>query len=305
MCMSMMARSYARSSESSMASASSPSCASQVLCPACSSRPRITRWFTGLSSATRMFRPFAGALDGCRRLPSETTLSGMSWLTTAWIALNSSVAFTGVRSTAAKPSLTHCVSRAAGVAASDSIRMMGRLARPGSSRSRRRNALGSPGRAPRSTITAPRRGLPAGAAASSAASRAVLATITGSAFQLRIIVCRRPDRSLSARIATRIGASNCASSAPAVPVSANGSSNQNVEPSPSRLCSPIWPPRASTSCLAIVVPNPLPPNRRVIEGSAWVKLSKMRAWTACGMPIPVSTTSKRRRCGCPWPTGRI
>ena len=36
-----------------------------------------------------------------KRLASDTTLPGMSWLTTAWMALNSRVVLTGVRSTEA------------------------------------------------------------------------------------------------------------------------------------------------------------------------------------------------------------
>ena len=70
--------------------------------------------------------------------------------------------------------------------------------------------------------------------------------------------------------------------------SASGSSNQKVLPRPTALSSPMRPPMSSTSCLAIVVPRPVPPNRRVWVWSAWVKLSKMRRWSWGAMPIPVS-----------------
>ena len=47
--------------------------------------------------------------------------------------------------------------------------------------------------------------------------------------------------------------------------------NQNVEPCPSTLRTPIFPPIISTSCLEIARPNPVPPYLRVVEPSAWVK----------------------------------
>ena len=41
--------------------------------------------------------------------------------------------------------------------------------------------------------------------------------------------------------------------------------NQKVEPSPSRLSTPIFPPIISTSCLQIASPRPVPPYLRVVE----------------------------------------
>ena len=44
--------------------------------------------------------------------------------------------------------------------------------------------------------------------------------------------------------------------------------NQKVEPSPSRLSSPIFPPIFSTSCLEMANPRPVPPYLRVVDTSA-------------------------------------
>ena len=52
-------------------------------------------------------------------------------------------------------------------------------------------------------------------------------------------------------------------------------SNQNVLPRPTALSRPMRPPISSTSCLAMVVPRPVPPKRRVVDWSACVKLSKI------------------------------
>ena len=48
------------------------------------------------------------------------------------------------------------------------------------------------------------------------------------------------------------------------------------------------PPISPTSCLAMVVPRPVPPKRRVVDSSACVKLSKIFACASGGMPMPVS-----------------
>ena len=50
----------------------------------------------------------------------------------------------------------------------------------------------------------------------------------------------------------------------------NGTTNQNLLPSPSRLSTPMWPPMSSVSCLQMASPNPVPPNFRVVELSACV-----------------------------------
>ena len=68
--------------------------------------------------------------------------------------------------------------------------------------------------------------------------------------------------------------------------------NQKVLPIPALLCRPISPPMASTSCLQIVRPNPLPPYLRVVDPSAWVNLSKIDFCWSSGIPIPVSCTEK-------------
>ncbi len=47
--------------------------------------------------------------------------------------------------------------------------------------------------------------------------------------------------------------------------------NQKVEPSPSLLLTLMEPPISSTSFRQIARPNPVPPNFRDVEASAWVK----------------------------------
>ncbi len=50
--------------------------------------------------------------------------------------------------------------------------------------------------------------------------------------------------------------------------SSTGSVNQNVEPLPTSLCAPVWPPIISTSLRTIDRPRPVPPKRRVVDESA-------------------------------------
>jgi hypothetical protein len=69
--------------------------------------------------------------------------------------------------------------------------------------------------------------------------------------------------------------------------------NQNVLPFPASLSTPTWPPMRSTSFLQMASPSPVPPNRRVVDASAWMKLSKSRFCCAASIPMPVSVTSKR------------
>ncbi len=52
----------------------------------------------------------------------------------------------------------------------------------------------------------------------------------------------------------------------------------------------MWPPMSSTSRLEMVRPRPVPPNWRVVDESACVKLSKMTSSLSAGMPMPVSET---------------
>ena len=61
---------------------------------------------------------------------------------------------------------------------------------------------------------------------------------------------------------------------------------------PGSLSSQIRPPIIWTSVAEIVRPSPVPPNRRVVEPSAWLKASKIVACLSAGMPMPVSVTAK-------------
>ena len=71
--------------------------------------------------------------------------------------------------------------------------------------------------------------------------------------------------------------------------------NQNVEPMPGTLSTPIAPPIISASCFAIARPSPVPPYFRVVEPSACVKAVKILARVSSSIPIPVSRTSNLRR----------
>src|SRR4030043_1459749 len=51
----------------------------------------------------------------------------------------------------------------------------------------------------------------------------------------------------------------------------SGRVNQKVEPFPSLLSTPIWPPIILTNCFEIESPRPVPPCLRVVEESTWVK----------------------------------
>ena len=74
---------------------------------------------------------------------------------------------------------------------------------------------------------------------------------------------------------------------------ARTSRNQKVLPWPDWLSTPISPPISSTSRLQMDRPSPVPPKRRVIPASAWVKGANSRGRTAGAMPMPVSRTVKR------------
>ena len=91
---------------------------------------------------------------------------------------------------------------------------------------------------------------------------------------------------------TRRGAS--AATACRSPATLNsGISIQNVEPAPGRDCTPMRPCIRSTMRLQMVRPRPVPPYRRVVDASAWVKAWNSRACCCSSMPMPVSRTSKR------------
>ncbi len=72
-------------------------------------------------------------------------------------------------------------------------------------------------------------------------------------------------------------------------------SNQNRLPLPGALSTRNSPPIRSTRRLHMNRPRPVPPKRREVDASAWVKPSKMRCCCSALMPMPVSATSTRRR----------
>ena len=74
-----------------------------------------------------------------------------------------------------------------------------------------------------------------------------------------------------------------------------GNSNQKVLPWPSSLWTPISPPISSTKRLQIDKPRPVPPKRRLMLASAWVKGANSWASASGAMPMPLSHTSKRSR----------
>ena len=72
-----------------------------------------------------------------------------------------------------------------------------------------------------------------------------------------------------------------------------GTSNQKVEPWPGCESTPIWPDIRSMMRLQITRPRPVPPYRRVVEASAWLKALNRPPAFSGAMPMPVSLTSKR------------
>ena len=73
-----------------------------------------------------------------------------------------------------------------------------------------------------------------------------------------------------------------------------GSVKQKVELRPAVLCRRISPSIRATRWLEIDSPRPVPPNRRVVELSAWEKASKMWRWASGAILMPVSRTEKHR-----------
>ena len=73
----------------------------------------------------------------------------------------------------------------------------------------------------------------------------------------------------------------------------NGTVNQNVEPPPSSLVTPMIPPIKSTSFLQIDSPSPVPSCMRVGELSACTKGLNKFGITCSAIPIPESVTEKR------------
>ena len=63
-----------------------------------------------------------------------------------------------------------------------------------------------------------------------------------------------------------------------------------VEPWPGVLSTAMLPPSISQKCLVIARPSPVPPYRRVVDASAWLKAWKSRPCCSSVMPMPVSLT---------------
>ncbi len=76
-----------------------------------------------------------------------------------------------------------------------------------------------------------------------------------------------------------------------------GTAKEKTLPLSTSLVTQIRPPINSTRRLEIVRPNPEPPNRRVVEESAWVKRSNTRPSFSLAMPMPLSETVNRKAVG--------
>src|SRR5947209_8313207 len=68
--------------------------------------------------------------------------------------------------------------------------------------------------------------------------------------------------------------------------------NQNVEPSPYLLVTPISPPISSTRYFEMESPSPVPPNFRVVEAFPWEKGWNIRGNKDSGIPTPESLILK-------------
>jgi hypothetical protein len=67
---------------------------------------------------------------------------------------------------------------------------------------------------------------------------------------------------------------------------------RNSLPAPTSLFTLIRPPISSVSRWLMARPSPVPPYRRVVEASTWLKDWKSRSSRSVGMPMPVSRTEK-------------
>ncbi len=76
--------------------------------------------------------------------------------------------------------------------------------------------------------------------------------------------------------------------------------NQNVDPTPTVLRTPVWPPMRRARRALMASPRPVPPWRRVVLASTWLKLWNSRPRRSAGMPGPVSVTSNRRSASHVW-----
>ena len=83
-----------------------------------------------------------------------------------------------------------------------------------------------------------------------------------------------------------------------------GSVKWNRLPSASLLSAHSRPPISETNWRQIDSPRPVPPYFRVVDESAWVKLSKMLSNRSAGIPTPVSRTTKCKFSAAGRPPGR-
>ena len=99
----------------------------------------------------------------------------------------------------------------------------------------------------------------------------------------------------SSTMSTRISLNGMLSGGAALNMGSAGAGrvNQNLEPRPTSLLKPIWPPMSSTRRLPIARPRPVPPNSRVVEESACENCWNSIACRSAAMPTPESVTEQR------------
>ena len=71
-----------------------------------------------------------------------------------------------------------------------------------------------------------------------------------------------------------------------------GNSMVKVDPLPGSLSTRMVPRIISQKCLVMVNPRPVPPNRRVVEPSAWLNAWNNLLICSAVIPMPVSVTAK-------------
>ena len=79
----------------------------------------------------------------------------------------------------------------------------------------------------------------------------------------------------------------------------SGSSSMKVEPREGRLSTSMRPPSSVASSRLIASPRPVPPKRRVVDMSPWLKAWNSVARWSSAMPMPVSRTAMRTQG---WPS---
>ena len=160
------------------------------------------------------------------------------------------------------------------------IRASSRPSMRGSTRSSRATVKGSP------DACASRRAASASAGVATATGRrcqaASCSVRMNRLVSLSSTTSTRSSRSGWGRVAAGRGATEVCSSRAV---------KEKVLPRPGWLSTWMRPCIASTSCWEMARPSPVPPCRRVVDRSAWVKASKSPAWASGAMPAPVSVTS--------------